>query len=496
MPSVNSRSFVLEEQPEVFFSSADTSRAVHAAVRAGRARQLARGVYTRDMQRPLEAIARQHWSPIAAGYFPGSVIVDRTAVEFAPAEDGSVTLAAPRRREVDLPGLRLRARAGAGPVEGDVRWMGDDIYMSSRPRAFLENVRPSRRRRGVARTLSPLELEEKLDEYAGGRQAELNRLRDQARALAPELNAEEEFTRLDELIGALYGTRKGELRSLRGRARRAGFPYDAKRLVRFEQLQRHLLTTALPHLEANAAHELSTFAFFESYFSNFIEGTEFTVEEAERIVFEGEIPRQRPQDAHDILGTYGLVADPKQRGRVPSSAEELVEILTSQHAAMLRDRPEIGPGQWKTEANRAGSTYFVDPELVEGTLREGFRFYDSLPPGFARACFAMFLVSEVHPFADGNGRSARLLMNSELTAASQQRIIVPTAARDDYLYALRGMTHNANAASFVTVMRALQQTSHEVDFSDRRTAELDLRRNGAFDETGPQPGMFAGLLET
>lgn len=496
MPSTNSRSFVLEEQPEVFFSAADTSRAVHAAVRAGRARRLARGLYTRDMQRPLEAVARQHWSPIAAGYFPGSVIVDRTAIEFAPAEDGSVTLAASRRRDVDLPGLRLRARLGTGPVEGDLRWMGDDICMSSRPRAFLENMRPSRRRRGVARTLSPLELEERLDEYAGGSQDDLNRLRDQARALAPQLDAEEEFTRLDELIGALHGTRQRELRSPRGRARGAGFPYDARRLVRFEQLQHQLLTTALPQLEANPAHELSTFAFFEAYFSNFIEGTEFTVEEAERIVFEGEIPQQRPQDAHDILGTYRLVADSNERGRVPSSADELVEILRSQHAAMLRDRPEIGPGQWKTEPNRAGRTYFVEPELVEGTLREGFRFHDSLPRGFARACFAMFLVSEVHPFADGNGRAARLLMNSELTAASQHRIIVPTSARDDYLYALRGMTHNANAASLVAVMRALQPTSYEVDFSDRRTAELELRRRGAFDETGPQPGMFTGLLET
>jgi hypothetical protein len=46
------------------------------------------------------------------------------------------------------------------------------------------------------------------------------------------------------------------------------------------------------------------------------------------------------------------------------------------------------------------------------------------------------------------------------------------------------------------VMRALQQTSYEVDFSERRTAELELRRRGAFDETGPQPGMFAGVLDT
>ena len=41
--------------------------------------------------------------------------------------------------------------------------------------------------------------------------------------------------------------------------------------------------------------------FFESYFSNFIEGTEFEVDEALAIVFEGRIPKDRPADAHDVL---------------------------------------------------------------------------------------------------------------------------------------------------------------------------------------------------
>lgn len=494
MSPAKSPSFVLEAQPEVFFSSADTSRAVHAAVHAGRARRLARGLYTRDTQRPPEAITRQHWATIAAGYFPGSVIVDRTAFDFRPAEDGSVTLAGNQRRDVELPGLRLRIRQGVGPLQGDVRWMGNEISMSSRPRAFLENLRNSRRRRGVARTLSRLEIEEKLDEYAGGREADLNRLRDDARALADPLGLQQEFASLDQLIGAMHGSRPGELRSNRGRVRGAGLPYDAQRMLRFEQLHGHLIATALPAVEPGAGHDLSTFAFFESYFSNFIEGTKFAVEEAERIVFEGVIPQQRPKDAHDILGTYRIVADPYERQRVPASGDELVDILRRHHGAMMRERPDIGPGRWKTEPNRAGSTNFVDPERVEGTLREGFRFYDSLPPGFARACFAMFLVSEVHPFSDGNGRAARVLMNSELTAADQQRVIVPTASREDHLYALRGMTHNSNAASLVAVLRALQQTSHDVDFSSRREAELDLRRRQAFADPSAQPGLLAQVV--
>src|SRR3546814_14392522 len=46
----------------------------------------------------------------------------------------------------------------------------------------------------------------------------------------------------------------------------------------------------------------ATLAFFEAYFSNFIEGTEFTVDEAAEIVFEGVLHAERPAAAHDVLG--------------------------------------------------------------------------------------------------------------------------------------------------------------------------------------------------
>jgi Fic family protein len=486
--------FSLDEQPEVFFSTTRSSRAIRTRLQRGEVRQLGPRLYTKNLTDDPETVARRNWSRIAAGYFPGAVVVDRTALETRPAEDGSVTLAANTRREQRVAGLRLRPRPGHGPLDGDTPWMGEDLYMSSQPRAFLENMRRSRARDGLPRTLRPDEIEARLDRYAQLRPSTLNELRDAARALALRLDAEEEFARLDQLIGALSGTREGELHTASGRARAAGAPFDTARITRFEQLHEHLQSVAPPMLRPNPEHELGTFAFFEAYFSNFIEGTEFTLEEAERIVFEGVLPQQRPKDAHDILGTYQLVWDPEQRARVPHDADELLAILLAQHAMLLSERPEVGPGAFKVEPNRAGSTYFVEPDLVEGTLREGFRFYGSLAAGFHRAVFAMFLVSEVHPFADGNGRMARVLMNSELTAAGEQRIIVPIAARHDYLNALRGMTHNANASSYVRVMASLQALTAEATFRDRGSAELWLHRRALFRDPGEQQAVNLGLL--
>jgi Fic family protein len=53
-----------------------------------------------------------------------------------------------------------------------------------------------------------------------------------------------------------------------------------------------------------------------------------------------------------------------------------------------------------------------------------------------RVVLAAFVVAEVHPFADGNGRTSRLALNLSLTAAGLTRIIIPTVFRDDYISAL------------------------------------------------------------
>lgn len=439
MPPANPRTL-----PEIFRPE-DAKWASRAEGR-GEIRRLARGLYTTNLGESAERLIRRKWPEVAALYFPGAVVADRSAALAGPAADGSLFLDGgprpARSRAVELPGLVLRPRAGPGPVPGDMPFAG--LHMSSRPRMFLDNARPSRRRKSEPRTLRRPELEERLDQLARvhGDRA-LDTLRDDARALAPALGAEAELAVLDALIGALRGTRDIALATPVGRARRAGRAYDADRLVLLEALRGELARQELPHRPAPADPE-RLLAFFEAYFSNWIEGTEFEVEEAERIVFEGRVPADRPADAHDVQGTFDVVTDPALSGSVPADADDLERIVKLLHARIMRGRPEARPGSYKELPNRAGTTSFVHPDLVRGTLGEGFELYRTLPDGLARAVYAMFLVAEVHPFADGNGRVARALMNAELTATGACRVAIPLCYRDEYLSALRALTRNSN----------------------------------------------------
>lgn len=456
--------FLLNGEPEIFRST--DHAAVSRATARGELRRIARGLYTTNLDEPVEQLVRRRWLEVASLYFPGSVIVDRSAVDGRPAEDGSLFLDAGvggRPSPKELPGLALRPRSGPGPLPDDMPF--GPLHRSGRARTALDNVRASRARRGIARTLSQEELEEWLERIVrGAGEEELLRIRDEARRLAPELGAAEEQRRLDATISSLLGTGETRLATEVARARGSGSPFDPDRLVLFENLRGalagHIATRFPEQPDPNRV-----FAFFEAYFSNFIEGTEFDLEEAREIIFEGAMPAERPADAHDILGTFEVLTDPSIRSRVPTDAGELIEIVRDLNRRILSGRPEANPGEFKTVANRAGGTVFVAPDMVEGTLREAWAFYETLSPGYGRAIFALFSVAEIHPFADGNGRVARALANAELSAAGETRLLVPLAFRPDYLGALRALSHQGDTSPLMRVGERLQRWASLVDFS-------------------------------
>jgi hypothetical protein len=199
-----------------------------------------------------------------------------------------------------------------------------------------------------------------------------------------------------------------------------------------------------------------------------------------RIVFEGERPANRPEDTHDVLGTYRLAANQDDMRRVPNDFDDFIGLLKRRHAVILEARNNKLPGQFKTRNNQAGMTVFVAPELIIGTLRQAYGMYEALDSPFARALFIMFLVAEVHPFMDGNGRIARVMMNAELIAQGQTRIIIPSVYRNEYVSSLKRLTHNNDAEAFVRVMDYAQLFVSRIDFTSLEIARQMLTKHNAF----------------
>jgi len=437
----------------------------------GQLRRIYSGIYTDDLVQPIEAIVRRELHAICAVVAPGSIISHRSALESRPTPGGNYYLSSSYRRDIKLPGVTLRIGDGPGPLETDIRipTLAGPIHVASQARALLENLVESRGDPAERRTLGAEAVEEWLDRFiardvSGG----INQLRDAARQIAEPLGLTAEFKALDSKIGALLGTRSANLKSPIAIARAARRPYDSDRLKLFETLAVELQRDPLhvPPADSNADPHLQ--AFVETYFSNYIEGTEFEIKEAHDIVVNGRPVKYREDDSHDILGTYKAILQSKQSPQIPETAEGFVTLLQTWNSMVIESRKDKRPGEFKIEANRAGNTVFVHPDMVPGTLMKAYESIMSATTPANRAALAMFCVAEIHPFQDGNGRTARVAMNLFLTQAGLTRIIIPTAFRDDYITSVKAMSRG-HPVPMVRMMNRAARFSRWLDMSSTET---------------------------
>lgn len=474
---------------EVVISRPDNRDAIKRAVQKAQLRRLGPRIYTTMIDGDPAAIVKRNVWLIAGELLPGSLIVDRTALESRPASDGSVFLVADRSYDLALPGITLRPRSGLGPIEGVDKPFLSGLWISSQGRALLENMRPTRARNHVRPTFSRRQLEEWMERLLrrGGGSQKLNALRDEVKRLAEPLRMEKEAEELSKLISTLLGTGNAPLVTEGAKARSHGVGYDPDRLELFEIFRSALAQT--PFTRRPARKDSEFLPFFEAYFSNYIEGTEFEIGDAYDIVYEGAIPEERPEDAHDILGTFRLVSDKVEMARTATSPGEFLELLRYRHAVIMEGRKEVRPGEFKAKSNRWGETVFVEPELVAGTLMRGFELLQTLEDPLAKAAFAMFLVAEVHPFVDGNGRIARVMMNSELVHADEEPIIIPTVFRAEYLQSLKALTHNHRSSALIEVLSFAHRYVSEIDFSNYDVALRTLTETKAFGKPADAMGL-------
>ena len=107
------------------------------------------------------------------------------------------------------------------------------------------------------------------------------------------------------------------------------------------------------------------------------------------------------------------------------------------------------------------------PDEVIGTLRQGFELYQMLQDGMEKALFMHLLVSETHPFDDGNGRLSRIMMNAELVH------------RDNYLNGLRMVSRDQEFRSYCKVIDQAQAYVASVNWLDYLEAREKIEADDA-----------------
>jgi Fic/DOC family len=472
----------------IVFAADGPASTISDRVRRGELVRLAPGVYTGDVTSDPAAVVAREWHTIVGGMFPDAVITDRSAMTGGPVVGVLYLAHKGRDREAELPGMTVLARAGAGPLDGDIALPGG-LYQASKGRALAENTRPSRSRGGrVRRTLDSAELGDWVDRLCqiDGAQR-LAEYREHAEHVADAAGVPERAMKLlSQMVGAALGTQQVATSSRALAARQSSLPYDQDRIRLFGRLIDGLRGSAPQNQPVRdlSGTRYAYLPFFEAYFSNFIEGTEFELDEAVAVVYDHKKIPGRAGDSHDLLGTYQIVADLTEMTTLAATPGEFLQLLRSRHAAILRGRADKRPGSFKEAANRAGDSLFVPPGLVAGTLRAGWERLAELDTAFERAAYVMFLVSEVHPFDDGNGRLARIMMNTELVAGMQSRIIVPTVFRDDYLGGLRRLTRQDDPSVLIKALRYGHDYTARIGFSTLERATDSLRATNAFNEPG------------
>lgn len=156
----------------------------------------------------------------------------------------------------------------------------------------------------------------------------------------------------------------------------------------------------------------------EAHSTTHIEGSQLTLEQAETLLAGKPVPEADPDDVTELLNyktAFDLVAD-HQSGGGPITEEMILRI----HACLVEGvRGNMAsPGKYRGTQNYVvnsvtGDVIYTPPApdkvpALMADLVDWLQAEDETPPVLA-AGIAQFQLVHIHPFRDGNGRTARLL---------------------------------------------------------------------------------------
>ena len=187
-----------------------------------------------------------------------------------------------------------------------------------------------------------------------------------------------------------------------------------------------------------------------TYDTNRIEGSKLTYRETADLLEKGLSPSQKPiedikeAEAHDRV-FHGALRHKKDLS---------MQVILMWHKNLFKETKSDIAGRIRTHQVAISGCRFLPPSPVEvqPLLREFFRWYDrnkgSMHPVELAAGVHLRFVT-IHPFADGNGRMSRLLMNFVLNRHDFPLLNIPYEGRRGYYNALERSQVKENDSTFI-----------------------------------------------
>ena len=208
-----------------------------------------------------------------------------------------------------------------------------------------------------------------------------------------------------------------------------------------------------------------------NYHSNAIEGNQLTLGETRSLILHGLTAHGKPMRDHlDIKGHDDAVRAVED---AVSETQELNQVFVRNlHRALLKEPYEVDAitpdgkqakrpvaiGEYKALPNNVktstGETYyFTPPEQVPQEMTDLIDWYREQQsagthPVILAAVFHYRFV-RIHPFDDGNGRMARLLMNMILMRHGYTVAVIPIDKRNQYIQQLERIDRTEDPVQFI-----------------------------------------------
>jgi Fic family protein len=186
-----------------------------------------------------------------------------------------------------------------------------------------------------------------------------------------------------------------------------------------------------------------------TYTSNALEGNTLTISETKVIIEDGLTVGGKPlKDCYEATGhakAYDFMLEIARKPNLIFSDDMVLNL----HRLFYSGIDAENAGKYRTYQVFITGTEYIPPtaNMVTSLMKDFVNELNDKSCTLHPVVFAAFAhrrLVDIHPFTDGNGRTARLLMNLILVNKGYQIVSIPPILRTEYTSALRAAQQDKN----------------------------------------------------